>query len=347
MRILTSIPILLLCLACEAPYWTDGTVPDIQPKPVVIAVVSPDSIPKVFLDMTRSLDSPNSLLPNVRTLLESATVGLMHVTRPIPMSLFDGYADPSEYGDPIWGGIGAEIPMFVANEPSERIESGRISIQVDVPGHGTVHGSTQIPSSVPVQRFYVNMLDTYVGVEVITGFVNNQPVVMDTLLFYRGKLSVRIADPANESNYYGITLLNKASNRLFAAGSFAVNLPVDPVFRFFSLDRGNSRSEEFQYSGFVVFSDATFNGREKTLDIDVAVQFSASTPPETIELSFPHQILIQAISKEYYEYIRSSVAQLNSRETPFSEPVPVLSNLSNGVGVLGAYRTLHVWEREE
>lgn len=346
MRILTSIPILLLCLACEAPYWTDGTVPDIQPKPVVIAVVSPDSIPKVFLDMTRSLDSPNSLLPNVRTLLESATVGLMHVTRPIPMSLFDGYADPSEYGDPIWAGIGTQIPMFVANDASERFESGRISIQVDVPGHGTVRGSTQMPTSVPVQQLYVNMLDTYVGMEVITQIVNNQPIVVDTLLFYRGKLSVRITDPANEANYYGITLLNKASNRFFAAGSFAVNLPVDPVFRFFSLDRGNSRSEEFQYSGFLVFSDATFNGTVKTLDIDVAVQFSASTPAGNIVQSFPQQILIQAISKEYYEYIRSSVAQRNSVETPFSEPVPVLSNLSNGVGVLGAYRTLHRWHRE-
>jgi hypothetical protein len=183
---------------------------------------------------------------------------------------------------------------------------------------------------------------------VITGFVNNQPVVMDTLLFYRGRLSVRLSDPPNEHNYYGITILTMASSdRYFAARSFAVNLPVDPVFRFFSLDRGNSRSEEFQYSGFVVFSDATFNGTEKTLDIDVAVQFSVSTPPENIVLSFPHQILIQAISKEYYDYIRSSVAQVNSRETPFSEPVPVLSNLSNGVGVLGAYRTLHVWDREE
>jgi len=347
MRILISIPILLFSLACEAPYWTDGTVPDIHPKPVVIAVVSPDSIPKVFLDMTRSLDSPVSLLPNVRTLLESATVGLIQDTRPIPRSLFDGYADPSEYGDPIWAGIGTQIPMFVANEPSERFESGRISIRVDVPGHGTVQGSTHIPSSIPIQRLNVNMLDTYIGMEVITGFVNNQPVVMDTLLFYRGKLSIRVTDPANESNYYGITLLNEASNRLFASGSFAVNLPVDPVFRFFSLDRGNSRSEEFQYSGFVVFSDATFNGTMKTLDIDVAVQFSASTPPENVVLSFPHQILIQAISKEYYEYIRSSVAQVNSRETPFSEPVPVLSNLSNGVGVIGAYRTLHVWDREE
>lgn len=204
-----------------------------------------------------------------------------------------------------------------------------------------------MPTSVPVQRLYVNMLDTYVGKEVITQIVNNQPIVVDTLLFYRGKLSVRITDPANQSNYYGITLLNEASNRLFAAGSFAVNLPIDPVFQFFSLDRGNSRSEEFQYSGFLVFSDAIFNGTMKTLDIDIAVQFSASTSPESIELSFPHQILIQAISKEYYEYIRSSVAQQNSRETPFSEPVPVLSNLSNGVGVLGAYRTLHVWNREE
>lgn len=190
------------------------------------------------------------------------------------------------------------------------------------------------------------MLDTYVGMEIITQIVNNQPIVVDTLLFYRGKLSVRMTDPANESNYYGITLLNKASNRFFAAGGFAVNLPVDPVFRFFSLDRGNARSEEFPYSGFLVFSDATFNGAVKTLNIDIAVQFSASSSPETIELSFPHQILLQAISKEYYDYIRSSVSQQNSRETPFSEPVPVLSNLSNGAGVLAAYRTLHRWQRE-
>jgi len=347
MRILISVPILLFSMACEAPYWTDGMVPVLQPKPVVIAVVSPDSIPKVFLDMTQSLDSPRTVMPDVRTLLESATVGLIQDMRPIPMSLFNGYADPGEYGDPIWAGFGSQIPMFVANEPLERFESGRISIRVDVPGHETVQGSTHIPSPIPIQRLNGNMIETYIGMKELTQIVNDIPIVMDTTLYFKSKLSVRISDPKEEINYYGVTLLYWAGERFVAAGNFSLNLPVDPVFRYFSLDRGNVVSSDFQYSSFVVFSDATFDGTEKTLDIEIDVQRSSRVPQSDFASSYPHQILIQALSKEYYDYIRSIIAQENSRETPFSEPVPVRSNLSNGIGVLGAYRTLHVWNRED
>lgn len=88
-----------------------------------------------------------------------------------------------------------------------------------------------------------------------------------------------------------------------------VKLPLDP-------DKGNS----------AFFTDRYFNGNRKL--VKLRATFNSNTIPE--------RLVLYSVSEEYYEYLRTLEINKAVSENPFSEPLRVKSNISNGFGVVGA-----------
>lgn len=96
------------------------------------------------------------------------------------------------------------------------------------------------------------------------------------------------------------------------------------------------------------FTDESFNGQKRT------IKFNYSPPGEestlggevTVQWIMKHEIVIvfRSISKSYYEYTTSAIRHILARESDeifgSSTPVPVVDNISGGLGVFACQHSI-------
>ncbi len=158
-----------------------------------------------------------------------------------------------------------------------------------------------------------------------SGVIPNAQIItnMDTTSFHDEKgdyfrFNVQINDPANETNYY-LLKIEKESNDYYNENkiqTIRTNISEDP-----SLDA--------QWQGSLIINDNLFNGKTKIFQLNIDI-FNLYNNNDSINKFY---ISLFSISKDYYLYAKTSESQINSSNSPFSEPVLVHNNIENGYGI--------------
>ncbi len=341
----------LILLACDAPYWIDEPINiGDSSEPVVISIISPDSIPKVFLHITNSDERTYNERINQ---LESATVSIETNNEIIPMVLNPDYTLDSQYGPPYASGFNSASPMFIPENDLLRITDGTYTVKASIPGFDDIiQGSSEIPrqistSFIEIDNFHtlIETRENSIYTESSDGAGDGEWIILSWTYEYAGKLKLLINDPEDLGDLYNLNMLYKTSVGLQSGSAFSVNLPYYPVYQSYSQDRDVGIPSYFDYFADFSFSDGVFNGEQKVLEIefDTSINISAETGDTTY--SYPDIITLQTVSEDFYEYIRSGKAQRTQQQLPFSEPVPVYSNMSNRLGITAGYRTIFSYEQ--
>ena len=92
--------------------------------------------------------------------------------------------------------------------------------------------------------------------------------------------------------------------------------------------------EEWDNMGGVVFSDKLIQGKEYAITGNIYSGYSMwSADTSTLYVN------LHSISKDYFDYVSSLQKHYNAKGDPFSTPVVVHSNVTNGLGIFGARST--------
>jgi len=341
----------LTLLACDAPYWVDEPLnQEMSSQPMVISIISADSIPKVFLHISNSTQTSYKQWINQ---LESASVSIKSNNEIIPMVLNPNYRNDSQYGPPFASGFNLASPMFIPENDLIRISDGSFTVNASIPGfHEMIHGSSDIPTQISTSFIEIDNFHTLIETRTDSFFVGSidgsddgEFMIFGWNYEYAGKLKLLINDPDSIDDLYNISMISKTSIGLQLGADFSVNLPYDPVYQFYNQDRDVGIPRYFDYSGDFSFSDATFNGDQKELEIEYQTSIYISAETGDTTYYYPDFISLQALSEDFYQYIRSGKAQRTQQQLPFSEPVPVFSNMSNKLGITAGYRTIFSFEQ--
>ncbi len=80
-----------------------------------------------------------------------------------------------------------------------------------------------------------------------------------------------------------------------------------------------------------LISDQLFDGQAYKFQVKFSASFSSSGD----SLVPPHTVRVRNITKDYYQWSRSYYQRYENEYEIFAEPVPVLNNLENGLGIFG------------
>lgn len=142
---------------------------------------------------------------------------------------------------------------------------------------------------------------------------------------------VYIQDNANEENYYMVDLFGKRYDYVYDTLTFDIIDSVEIYERVFF----TSQDLVFQEQGAssqAIISDKIFNGSIYPLRLSVnAYNFDEYSNMGYFEMT----IQLKQVSKAYAQYVLSY--SKNRYSDPFSQPVQVFSNITNGFGIFGGY----------
>lgn len=115
-----------------------------------------------------------------------------------------------------------------------------------------------------------------------------------------------------------------------------VSTQIDSILVQFAFYTEDLRAEDFQTSIMTsyVLSDNLFGGKTYT------ISFHDSRATLSGNLAHDYSTFIFAlrhVSKDYYLYRRSQALQSWVEDNPFAEPVPVHTNIRNGLGIFAGY----------
>lgn len=166
------------------------------------------------------------------------------------------------------------------------------------------------------------------------------------------KLAIKINDPGNEKNYYRLVMLQKYYRLIYGKDEVQYELTYTPVW--YSMDdivfgekstTDNPFDVDHIANSYAIFDDQLFNGKEKTIDLSViylgsSTGYDYNTKPtdlfegQNAPLRFVDLIIcIQSLSKEAWLYYKSRDAYNSTYGDEFVEPVPVYTNMNNGLGI--------------
>lgn len=200
-------------------------------------------------------------------------------------------------------------------------------IEVVVSGLTTASGEAMLPDPVPIIRF-----DTS---SVIREWGERQLVV-----------KIKFQDPAGAENLYRLTARGKGG---FYSGQkeepYISLMPVivsdeDLSYGAWGEPLITPQQEDdifgmYLYNTYSLFTDELIAGKEYNL----TMQFHHNAP-DTDYYEFNHlYFMLHSLSRDLYLYLQSLSAQDQTRDNFLAEPVLVYTNITNGLGVVGAMST--------
>ena len=199
-----------------------------------------------------------------------------------------------------------------------------LRMEVSAPGRTSVNATTTIPDLVPIES--VEITDTIfetVSYSYIDSLGNYYTV--DTLVPHY-ELQIKFHD-AEGDDFYSLEIRYEDAYSEIGA-CFTTDDPVFTIDGSYGFDPGDS-DHNVTICGEVYFTDATFDNSEKIMTVSVLeISTEFITDPKFI-------FTLSHISKDYYSYNSSMQLQFQHNGDPFSEPVPVYSNIVNGFGIFG------------
>lgn len=285
----------------------------IDPKIVLYAMLNPDDTISVSLAKSHAVFD-NRYTPQQIT---NATVRLF---RDGVLVETLAYVPP----EPCENCMPAEHSRYVS-QGIRPVPGSTYRIEAEVTGFKPVSAETGLPVLVPVMSIDTTT-DTEEG--------------CNTYLVTK----VKFADPGATANYYRISVTRlegyyngdksvpyrpeipvrvTMSDDSYAATADPIIAPEqeDDLFGIYSSNTYN------------VFSDELISGQE----YDLTLKISFYRRPDPTYYEFTHfKIELHSITKDMFLYLRSYAAHMQTRDSFFSEPVLVYSNIKDGLGVFGS-----------
>ncbi len=160
----------------------------------------------------------------------------------------------------------------------------------------------------------------------------------DVTGFLRSEIKIILDDPPGEQNFYNLRhhyrSLVKETNFTFSYtdGFELVTRLQDDFFGADPEDLVGDNETFRATSDGISFSDVLFDGAQKEIVIDVAADICGLNDPDA-ETECQHVIELSSISEDLYNYHRTVQLQNAAKQNPFAEPVRIISNMSNDLGV--------------
>lgn len=301
----------MISVSCETVI--DYRGPDAQPKVVIYAVLKPDSLISVLVSESHSvfqLRYQPRQIPDatVRVYRDGVLLETLSYSEPAPAP---DYVPSSPYS----------LYVSAANTP----ESGAVyRVEVEVPGLPMAYGEAEIP--LPVSAAITDTSSTDVG----NGY--RELVVR-----------FRFRDPAGENNYYRFSA-SGTTGYYYGNKNEPFN-PFTPVnvqrqeLSYGSLSdpliapqQEDDIFEMYLQNTYFLFTDELIPGREYSLRLTYTGVYPDTDYYEFLRARF----CLNNITRDLYLHLQSYSAHVQTRDNFLAEPVPVYSNVVNGLGVVGA-----------
>jgi hypothetical protein len=300
--------------SCESIIEFKGEVTG--PKIVIYALLQPDSLVTVSIAEGHSVFErkyePRQITDAVVRLYKDGT--LTETLAYVPPEPQPDYAPASQYS------------RYVSNDIKPGFGSTYM-IEVEVPGLGTASGKTQLPAPVPITG-----IDTLAK----TADWGEKHLVV--------KLNFR--DPEGEENLYRLT-----ARELEGMYDGDRNEPYSPEIPVSVIENDISygtygepliapRREDdifgmYLNNSYYLFTDELIAGKEYTLTMEYR-----HSQPDTSYYEFSHlYFMLQSVSRDLYLHLQSYSAHMQTNDNFLAEPVPVYTNITNGLGIVGAMST--------
>jgi hypothetical protein len=309
-----AVLILFATLSCETTIDYKG--PETEPKVVIYALLNPDSLVSVSVSESHSVFKvpyqPRQITNAVVRLYSEETL-IETLTYQAPEPAPD-YFPPNPYS------------KYVSS--TYRPEYGKTyRVEVEVPGLPRAHGEAKLPAPVTVEVSDTSSMDIGYGYRELT-------------------VKLRFRDPAGEENFYRITASSLVGiysgdrfepyNPEIAVGVQEADISYgalsDPLIAprqeddFFDMSMPNK---------YFIFLDDLIPGKEYTMRLTYNGFY-----PDTDYYEFMFAwFRLSTITRDLYLYLQSYSAHLQTRDNFLAEPVPVYTNVTNGLGVVGAMST--------
>ena len=200
-------------------------------------------------------------------------------------------------------------------------------IEVEVPGLGTASGETKVPEPVPIT-----------GIDTVT-----KTVEWGEKEFI---VKLRFSDPAGKENYY--RLIAREMMGVYYGDKtvpYSPGIPVavmenDVSYGTYAEPLIAPKQEDdifgmYLNNSYYLFSDELIAGKEYTLTMEYYYY-----QPDTSYYEFNHSYyMLQSVSSDLYLSLQSYSAHMQTRDNFLAEPVPVFTNVTNGLGMVGAIST--------
>ncbi len=305
----------LAFFSCETTIDYQG--PETEPKTVIYALLHPDSLVSVSVAESRSVFQvpwqPRQISNAVVRLYRDDEL-LETLTYAEPQPLPD-YSPPSPYS------------KYVSQ--TVKPEYGHVyRIEAEVPGFKKAYGEAELPSPVTAEVTDTSSKDAGLG--------------------YR-EMTVRFTfrDPADEENYYRVS-----ANSLMGTYFGDKQAPYDPMVPVTVQESDISygalsdpliapRQEDdffemYMPNRYYLFMDDLIPGKEYSLKLTYSGFY-----PRTDYFEFLYAwFRLNAITRDLYLYLQSYAAHTQANDNFLAEPVPVYTNIKNGLGVVGAMSTV-------
>ncbi|MFA9388491.1 MAG: DUF4249 domain-containing protein [Prolixibacteraceae bacterium] len=172
--------------------------------------------------------------------------------------------------------------------------------------------------------------------------------------YYKVIFKLKFSDPKDEKNYYRI-ILNEIEGAKSNVVGDSLNQTIylrnssfgshfyteDPIF-FYEKNNANSFVVGETDNNYGIFTDETINGKDYELSIYTTLNPDPAYLDTTIGEFIQYEVILQSISTEMYYYLKSIDQQEIMYQFPFAEPIPIYSNVENGIGIMGSYSSISI-----
>ncbi|MDP3915652.1 MAG: DUF4249 domain-containing protein [Bacteroidota bacterium] len=174
----------------------------------------------------------------------------------------------------------------------------------------------------------------------------------------RTQYKVKIKDPIGD-DYYRIVVMNEQLTQLssrdytdgnnitrkyyYITSQYWIN-SEDPVFKSLYNSMGEDVIDMGPENDYNIFPDDYFKGKEYSVQFQMSPNGYGYYNPYSYGENSPFKKLferntihIQKLSKDMYNYLKYLKLYNHYHDNPFSEPVPVYSNVKNGTGIFAGF----------
>jgi len=312
---IVSLTVIVLAVMIHAGCETviDYRGPETEPRAVIYALLEPD----MFISVTVSESHSVFQIPWKPRQIRDATVRVRRDGKLLETLAYQG-SDPADENAPV-------SPYSKYTSETNKPEYGHVyRIEVMIPGYPAAYGETELPAPVAVELADTTYSDI--------GYGNRRLTV-----------KLRFRDPADGKNYYRLTAPSTRGNYYGDHGQ-----PYDPEQKVYvrindlsygalgdpiiSPTKEDDLLDIYPQNEYYIFTDDLIPGKEYTLNLEYNGFHFSTEHYEFLRAFFR----LNSITRDLYLYLQSYSAYNRTADNPFAEPVPVYSNITNGLGIVGA-----------
>ena len=314
--------VIILCLvlfSCEKV--VDLNIPEHTPMLVVNGILDTDSIPSIFISSSQGAFS-NTSIPGC---VFDATVNLYEDNVLMgEMTLDTNHVDTFMIlGDNWWEDINNESISYYTYDINPKAGS-TYSIDVNHVDYASAYATTLIPNDIELIEF--NVIDN---------------ATTDTTT-YNATLNVIFQDNFNQNNYYRMRLFLHTQGDVWYDDNDEDSQVIEKSYPLVLYSNDQSLSQGIPWDGYTfsgrtaLFSDNLFNGEEKEISFDIEYKLAGIEYGDSLFLQFT------SFSEDGYNYFNSIELNRDQFISPFgTEPVPVFSNVENGIGIFAGGNSMY------